>query len=175
MLTGSSLLERVAEYYRNGLITPIPVAAQFSATDIIKPFRFMQKGEHIGKILVTIPEDLADLQAKASCDYIAFDSQKCYLLVGGLGGLGQAVSTWMVEQGARHLIYLSPHSGTRASDKAFIKELAEQGCSVQTIAGNVETMLDVQKATECTDLPIGGVLQMSMLLRVCSLKETVRR
>jgi len=33
-------------------------------------------------------------------------SDASYLLVGDLGGIGRAVASWMVEKGARHLVFL---------------------------------------------------------------------
>jgi hypothetical protein len=45
-----------------------------------------------------------------------------YLFVGGFGGIGRAVSTWMVEQGALYLVYLS-RSAQSCENTAFIREL----------------------------------------------------
>ena len=59
-----------------------------------------------------LPQDLRDLQAKPSRLVRAtFNPKAAYLLVGGLGGLGRAVSLWMAERGARHLTYLSRSAG----------------------------------------------------------------
>ncbi|PVI02966.1 KR-domain-containing protein [Periconia macrospinosa] len=46
-----------------------------------------------------------------------------YLLVGGLGGLGRAVSEWMVHNRARYLIFLSRTAGTNPEDEEFCREL----------------------------------------------------
>jgi NAD(P)-dependent dehydrogenase (short-subunit alcohol dehydrogenase family)/aryl carrier-like protein len=126
----------------------------------------MQKGTHIGKIVVSFClEDGKSLSAAPSTHSVSFDSNSSYLLVGGLGGLGKAVSTWMVENGARHLIYLSRSAGKAAEDKAFFDELESQGCSVQAVKGSVSNQEDVRLALEKATYPIKGILQMSMILR----------
>ena len=62
--------------------------------------RFMQKGIHLGKIVVPMPEDHAELRGQSMKPGIQLDKNAAYLLVGGLGGLGQAIAVWMAEAGA---------------------------------------------------------------------------
>ncbi|TGO47069.1 hypothetical protein BCON_0295g00040 [Botryotinia convoluta] len=88
-----------------------------------------------------------------------------YLLVGGLGGLGKSVSTWMVNNGARHLTYLSRSSGKEEEEVAFVTELSAQGCTVQTIVGSVANVADVQRVISEAQFPIAGVIQMPMVLK----------
>jgi hypothetical protein len=38
---------------------------------------------------------------------VTFRDGACYLLVGDIGGLGRAIATWMVENGARHIMFIS--------------------------------------------------------------------
>lgn len=141
----------------------------FPATKVEECFRYMQKGQHIGKIVITMPKNLEDLHLASINPKISLRPDKAYLLVGGLGGLGKAVSVWLVEHGARHLIYLGRSAGRSDSDKRFIAELALMGCSAQWFQGSVAIMEDVQNAVKKASKPIAGVLQMSMVLRVSSL------
>lgn len=124
----------------------------------------MQKGVHIGKVLVQMPTSFESIQVTAASKSLQLNSEKTYLLVGGLGGLGRAISTWMVERGARNFVYLSRSVGS-SKHTLFIKELEYQGCSVHAIAGSVANMEDVQRAVSISPTQIGGVLQMSMVLR----------
>ncbi|KAH4115563.1 hypothetical protein HBI55_203610 [Parastagonospora nodorum] len=87
-----------------------------------------------------------------------------YLLIGGLGGLGRAVSTWMVEKGARSLVYLSRSAGSEAT-KAFLGELESQGCAATVVAGSVSKREDVASAVQLAPMPVAGVMQMSMVLK----------
>jgi hypothetical protein len=140
----------------------------FKGTQIVDAFRYMQKGQHIGKVVVTMPEDPEELEVAPVMEKLTLRSESSYLLVGGLGGLGRAISTWMVEHGARSLIYLSRSAGKSQEDQSFFHELEAQGCSVQCFPGSVTNLDDVKHAVRNAAMPIAGVMQMSMVLRVGS-------
>lgn len=160
------LLEQCLSYYRQGGVEPIRPVKVFSAKQVVDAFRYMQAGQHIGKIVINMTESAQELQAQPKSQEMRFSAEASYLLVGGLGGLGRAVSTWMVERGARNLVYLSRSAGTTAEDKAFVKELEAQGCIAVTVAGSVTSLEDVQRAIALAQKPIAGVMQLSMTLRV---------
>jgi aryl carrier-like protein len=125
----------------------------------------MQKGLHIGKILVTFPDDPHAIPTTPTVQKIELRPDASYLLVGGLGGLGRSVSNWMVEHGARHLTFLSRSAGTSVEDKAFLYELELQGCSAQAVAGTVEDPDAVNRAVEVAARPVAGIIQLSMVLK----------
>jgi NADP-dependent 3-hydroxy acid dehydrogenase YdfG/aryl carrier-like protein len=125
----------------------------------------MQKGQHIGKIVISIDQKTDPLPVTATAQQLRLNPDKSYLLVGGLGGLGRAISTWLVEHGARHLIYLSRSAGKSDRDRDFFCELQCQGCSSQIIVGSVTKIEDIQGAVKSASKPIAGVLQLSMVLR----------
>ncbi|KAF7551441.1 hypothetical protein G7Z17_g5025 [Cylindrodendrum hubeiense] len=104
------------------------------------------------------------LAAKAPEPFL-LSSSSTYLMIGGLGGLGKAVTTWMVENGATSFVFLSRSAGTSDSDKEFLQELESQNCKVFAIAGSVANMADVKRGVDAAPTPIAGVLQMSMVLR----------
>ena len=153
-------------YYSEGFIQPIHPMKIFSASDIQDCFRYMQKGTHLGKIVISMSQSLGEIPTQRKRTLLSFNPDASYLLVGGLGGLGKAVSTWMVEHGARHLVFLSRNAGRSARDQEFFAELESQGCSVHAIAGSVANMTDVKNAVESTMKSVRGVIQMSMVLRV---------
>ncbi|KAF7625292.1 hypothetical protein AFLA_002163 [Aspergillus flavus NRRL3357] len=97
---------------------------------------------------------------------VVFPSSASYLLVGGLGGLGRAVSRWMVEQGARYLVYLSRTAGSTKENGGFIKELNAMGCHVECIQGSVAKIEDVQAVISRCKSPLKGVFQMSISLNL---------
>nr|APX44011.1 polyketide synthase [Pestalotiopsis microspora] len=100
-----------------------------------------------------------------------FDSGASYLLIGGLGGLGRSISLWMVELGARHLIYLSRSAGSRPEDGKFVRELESMGCEATLVQGDVTKTVDVQRAVEAAKYPLKGVMQMSIVLRDIALRD----
>jgi NAD(P)-dependent dehydrogenase (short-subunit alcohol dehydrogenase family) len=129
-------------------------------------FRYMQKGVHMGKIVVTMPENPGDLQVSSRPKPFSMRSDAAYLIVGGLGGLGRSVATWMAENGATNLLFLSRSADKLSLEDPFIEELDALGCMAQLIAGSVSNLEDVQKAVRDAHRPIAGVIQASMVLKV---------
>ncbi|EME79084.1 uncharacterized protein MYCFIDRAFT_166988 [Pseudocercospora fijiensis CIRAD86] len=168
----SRLLHDMIQHYGQKYINPIQPMKTFPASNVEDAFRYMQKGQHLGKIIVQMRDHNGELRLsndhdpKAGTDTLRFDPQAAYLLIGGLGGLGRAVASWMVEHGARHLIFMSRSAGQAQSDKDFIAELESiPGCAAQVVRGSVADYDAVQQAMEQATLPIKGILQMSMVLR----------
>ncbi|KAF2267503.1 hypothetical protein CC78DRAFT_490418 [Lojkania enalia] len=160
-----ALLEKCLTYYRQGSIEPIIPLRIFEASQIGEAFRYMQKGQHTGKIVIRMPKNHDSLPEVRKRSQILLKPNASYLLVGGLGGLGRSVSTWLVENGARHLVYLSRTAGSTIADQEFFEELRSQGCHAVAIKGSATKMEDVQRAIVASPERIAGVLQMSMVLR----------
>jgi NAD(P)-dependent dehydrogenase (short-subunit alcohol dehydrogenase family) len=142
----------------------------FSAASIHEAFRYMQQGQHVGKVVVSMRDSSEDVDFGSAVEdrkkLTRFDGSAFYLLVGGLGGLGRSISTWMVERGARHLIYLSRSAGATSEDhQNFIRELDSMGCSVQLVQGSVTNAENVTRAVDLTQGHLKSILQMSMVLR----------
>lgn len=159
------LSEQFLGYYRSGALKPIRPIRVFEAADVESAIRTMQKGEHIGKLVVRIPEDASEIVAKPARRGVSFRTDASYLLVGGLGGLGRSIAMWMVEQGARHLIFLSRSGGKKPTEVAFARALQGAGCTVDIVMGSVTQLDDVVRAVEQAQAPIAGVVQLSMVLR----------
>jgi hypothetical protein len=166
VLTSRSLLRRSIEFFKNGHIKPIAPIKEFEASHVEDAFRYMQKGQHIGKIIVTLPEINNDLKVISERRQLSLRSDRAYLLVGGLGGLGRSVASWLVEKGARHIIFFSRSAGFVPKDDPYFLELKAQGCFVQAFSGSVSKVADVRRAIKAAEKPIGGVLQASMVLNV---------
>ena len=126
----------------------------------------MQAGTNLGKILVRMPSSVESLVPPIMKAFPTFRSDAAYLLIGGLGGIGRSVSTWMVEQNARELIFLSRSAGKSEQDQAFIQELEAQGCQVTCVTGNVTNLRDVKEAVAACKRPLTGILQMAVDLNV---------
>lgn len=74
----------------------------------------------------------------------------------------------MVEQGARHLVYLSRSSSSENKEnQAFFRQLLSQGCNVTAARGSVANTADVVAAVAVAQAhkPLKGIMNMSMVLR----------
>lgn len=159
------LLRRTLELVRAGFLEPIPVVERYGAAEVRSAFRRVQTGKQIGKIVVGM-EDLMGAEVKKEPGMLRLDGRGAYLLVGGMGGLGKAVSSWLVEYGARELVMFSRSAGKGEGDGRFAEELESQGCRVRMVAGSITSLEDVEAAVKAADGPIKGVINLSMVLQV---------
>ncbi|KAI5868187.1 fatty acid synthase S-acetyltransferase [Durotheca rogersii] len=164
-----SVILATIEYYEKGLTTAIRPLKMFPAAETADAFRYMQKGQHIGRVSISLRASEADREIRFATAQrprpVAFSGAASYLLVGGLGGLGRSISTWMADHGARELVYLSRSAGAGAQDAALVAELASMGCAARLVAGDVTRAEDVARAVAAAARPLKGVIQMSMVLR----------
>ncbi|KAK5626220.1 hypothetical protein RRF57_001935 [Xylaria bambusicola] len=163
--TVARLLAQTVGLYNQGHIKPIHPLNLFEAKDIEDAFRYMQKGIHMGKIVVRFPDDESTLPLTAAVPKPVFKQDGSYLLVGGLGGIGKSVASWMVSSGAKNLIFLSRSAGKSAEDQTFFKQLNEAGCKVQYYSGDVADRDLVENVVQSAENPIVGAMQIAMVLR----------
>lgn len=178
----AALLETCVEWIREGKIAGPTISSTYPAAQIQEAFRHMQTAKHIGKIVVAMPESPQDLQVElpGSAAMIpskprpVFRPDRTYLLVGGLGGLGRALATWMVENGARSLVFLSRSASSGSGTDGFVEELHSLGCEVHLVAGSVTSKTDVDHAvsnTLTTAKPLAGIINLSMVLKDIGLSD----
>jgi KR domain len=101
------------------MIKPVHPVMFFPGASVVDAFMNMQGGEHIGKMVINILQDLADLSLAPVAPKLQLRPEVSYLLVGGLRAVGKGISTWMVECGARHLIYLARSAGIQDKFNLF--------------------------------------------------------
>ncbi|KAK3318237.1 KR domain-containing protein [Apodospora peruviana] len=164
----NSLLRRAIQFFEGGHIKPIGPIREFDAARVKDAFRYMPKGQHIRKIIVMLPEPGQIAQDSLP---LHLRSDRAYLLVGGLGGLGRSIASWMVEKGARHIIFFSRSAGSVPKDDPYFRELEAQGCFVQTFSGSVSKAVDVARVIRAAGKPIGGVFQASMVPSNAAINE----
>lgn len=145
----------------------------YEAGEIEQAFRCLQRGDNIGKVVVSIPTDTSQIASSPRPKEFSFKSDVSYLLTGGLGGLGRSVASWMVEKGARHLTFLSRSAGKGDGDQAFFRELESMGCSLIAVQGKADDLASVNACISQTPRPIKGIFHLAMVLRVCFLFLTL--
>ena len=106
---------------------------------------------------------------------VCFDANYSYVLAGGLGGLGRSIARRLVNNGAKHLIFLSRSGLIKPEAKKLVQELTSAGASIASFACDLTDEKSVKAiAEDCTrDLPpICGVIQGAMVLQVtCSISS----
>ncbi|GKZ52099.1 hypothetical protein AbraIFM66951_011433, partial [Aspergillus brasiliensis] len=154
----------------NGYIEPITPVRSFSATEVQEAFQHLRQGQHIGKVVLALTEgDAPELASTVSTP--SFRKDAAYLLVGGLGGLGGSIATWMASHGAGHLVTLSRSGEISEDDQHIVAEIKAFGCSVQMFKGDVSKEEDLRHLVRNTSKPIAGMAHMAMVLSDASVLE----
>ena len=89
-----------------------------------------------------------------------------YIVIGGLGGLGRYICSWMAEHGAKHITILS-RSGMKTSEaKETVANLRASGASITVNKADACDASQVEQAFSQAreKRPIKGVVHLAMLL-----------
>ena len=95
-----------------------------------------------------------------------FSADGEYILIGGLGGLGRYICSWMVQHGAKHITILS-RSGVKTSEaKETVAKLRASGASITVNKADACDPSQVEQAFSQAreNRPIKGVIHLAMLL-----------
>lgn len=106
-----------------------------------------------------------------------FRADSSYVVVGGLGGLGQSLVRWMSTHGAKNLIVLSRSGMKHALAKQLSSDLERGGCRVLMPECDItdgSLVKEVLSAAEKVMPPIRGVIQAAMVLNVCSVSTSLQ-
>jgi len=102
----------------------------------------------------------------------------CYLITGGLGGLGLQLARWLADQGATQLV-LTGRSAPKPHAEEVMAELAEAGCEVTVARGDVGVADDVTRIISELPGPLRGVIHAAGVIDDAALlrqtAESVRK
>lgn len=168
----------------------------FGFGEVGEAFRHMQAGRHVGKI-VLVPGEGDVVQVCSSFPSLSsflglssggvgakanshqqvmpqplkgakFHADASYLLAGGLGGIGRSLSTWMVANGARNLIFVSRSGVSNDAARELVSTLMGKGVRVEVLQCDIADevrLFDSLNAVLKSMPPIRGVIQGAMVLR----------
>ncbi|KAH8884913.1 beta-ketoacyl synthase domain-containing protein [Thozetella sp. PMI_491] len=161
-----SLVSRAFELYVRGLVRLIRPVTIFDASEAFDAFRNLHNSKRNDDAVVVMPDNPGNLTAQPAPRETRLRPDRAYLLVGGLGGLGQSTARFLVEKGARHLIFFSRSADNGIdSNHDLVHELALQDCTVQIIRGDVGAIDDVRRMISSSKVPIAGVFHAAAVLR----------
>ncbi|KAG9239333.1 hypothetical protein BJ875DRAFT_491623 [Amylocarpus encephaloides] len=151
-----------------GIIKPVEPLRIMDYSQIEEAFRIMQMGKHIGKMVLRAgPEDLVPIVPQKSRPF-HLSPDATYLLPGGLGGLGRSIASWMVDHGARYLVFTSRSGATKPQAKELVDGLIKRGVHVKAFAcdiSDLDAFTKVLKEVEAEYPPIRGLLTCAMQLQ----------
>ncbi|KAI1261843.1 reducing type I polyketide synthase 10 [Xylariaceae sp. FL1019] len=159
------LLGQVFSLYRQGHIAAFQPLRVFDIDRIGDAYRHFSSRNRIGKVAISFerPESTIDLQPSKYASQ--FDSNKSYVMVGCLGGLGRTLSRWMMSRGATKFAFLGRSGTDKMAARRLVEDLEVAGATCEIVRGDVCNLGDVEAvvaaATERLG-PIGGVVQAAM-------------
>lgn len=165
---GSRVFRECCELVHEGQIQPPEPITEVSYADATRGLRLLQAGKTTGKIILVPSKETQDIVPVAPRGFdnkgYIFSEEKTYLLVGGLGGLGRALSQWLVRRGARSLAFVS-RSGAKGSDaQETVEWLKARGVRVSVTKADVTKLEDIKSCVDSIE-DLGGVFMAAMLLR----------
>ncbi len=147
-------------------MNPIQQIPSLAADKYDRGFRSLGANGQSEKPACAITSDLSKTEATSKPQSLALDPKAAYLISGGLGGLGTALMTWLVEHGARTIIVVSRSAGKTDESEKLVAEMESLGCAIIPVSGKVHVQEDVEMAIAKAARPIKGVVHMAMVLRV---------
>ncbi|KAI0402748.1 polyketide synthase-like protein [Xylaria palmicola] len=160
----AGLVRDILEMYRSGEIRVAPIT-KFDISEIAEAYRYFSSKERIGKVVISLENPNSLLTVTPSKFQTILDSEKVYLLVGALGGLGRSLTQWMMSRGARRFVFLQRSGCEKPGAQEFVDDLRQAGAQLTVVKGDVTNFNDVAASIKaCKDLggPLGGVVQAAM-------------
>ncbi|EWC44095.1 hypothetical protein DRE_07230 [Drechslerella stenobrocha 248] len=165
------ILDQASEHMRSSTITPqlslIPISEIQTASDKLRACpTFSTVLTH-----ATGYSPSESILIRPKKPHALFDGDSVYVILGGLGGLGLHVCSWMVANGARHVVCLSRSGSSTSDSKRQIDEINQlygpdtitatkaDGCDRQAMNNALE---NIRK--EVPLRPIRGIINMAMVL-----------
>ncbi|KAF5283995.1 hypothetical protein FQR65_LT13629 [Abscondita terminalis] len=101
------LVKLLQKYVDLGAVKPLHRVV-FGYDEVEQAYRYMAAGKHMGKLLIRVrDEEIVERQLFPGAPRFKCDSDKAYVIVGGLGGFGLELVDWLVVRGARKLMLVS--------------------------------------------------------------------
>ncbi|MFB6262474.1 MAG: SDR family NAD(P)-dependent oxidoreductase [Bradymonadaceae bacterium] len=173
----ASMWDEMAPLFEQGVggLSALPVDRRFPVDEVGRAFRYMSRGEHIGKIVVETDVGEVDVERPMDPDDL-FDGAGAYLITGGTGGLGLEVADWMVDRGAGRLVLMS-RSGADPEDEDRLEAFRRRGSEVEVVRGDVTDRDDVERAYDVArrgGFELCGVFHLAAVLADATIDNQTR-
>ncbi len=144
---GGELMKTVNDLYDAGRIGPIRPCIAADISQLSKTLLQFSKGTHIGKMVVSYQDPNALVKKQKSVALAEFDSEACYILVGGLSSLGRSIVRFMADRGAQYLAVWSRSgpNNLNTESRALVDELAAKGVSVRPSLAMPATLIKLRE------------------------------
>ncbi|KAF2826264.1 polyketide synthase [Ophiobolus disseminans] len=169
---GQDIMQSVGDHYRAGRITPIRPHAVSDISKLDQTLLSFSRGTHLGKLVVTFkPNSMVRMVAPPPA--ATFDPEACYIITGGLSGLGRSIIQWMGERGARDIVVLSRRGARAPEAQTLVDTMAERGMRLEPVACDLTSREQVTQAINEASArrPVKGVVHCAVSYRDISFNK----
>lgn len=135
----------------------------FKINDIYNAIDYVAKGEHIGKVILSMEAEQITVLPGES---IAFSADKSYMITGGASGFGLEFAKWMAEKGAKNLALVSRSGPKSEYDRGWIEKMMDMG--VHIIIKKVDLSSEVAVRNMVSEVnaiaPLAGVIHGAAIM-----------
>jgi acyl transferase domain-containing protein/NADPH-dependent curcumin reductase CurA/NAD(P)-dependent dehydrogenase (short-subunit alcohol dehydrogenase family)/surfactin synthase thioesterase subunit/acyl carrier protein len=156
-------LKELSSDAANGRVQPLPTTV-FDIAHMKDAFKCMADGNHIGKIVVRMPQrgTLPGIPRPLS----RLTADGWYLITGGTSGYGFESARWLAGHGAQRLALMSRSGSAGVAETSQIEQMRREGIEVAIYQCDVSALKEVQRV--CRSLrqsaPIHGYIHAAALL-----------
>lgn len=161
-----AILTAVVERFTQGIFKPLQNLQALSISELSKGLQMVQRGE-LDPVVVA-PKGAEQVMATHPAAGSALNRDGTHVIIGGTGGLGRSMATWMVKNGARHIVLLSRSGGNNVKVKKLIQKLSGQATVVAKACDVADEEQVRRLISDCAKTlpPICGVVHAAMVLEV---------
>ncbi|KAI1381948.1 putative polyketide synthase [Hypoxylon crocopeplum] len=158
--------EQIMELIRQGHIKPLHICKVFPFEETIEAFRYMQRGRHIGKVVISYEGSRhVKIPFRPTTPQFRLRPDGSYLIAGGFKGLCGSLAVYLARSGAKNLVAISRSGYGDERSKKTVYDCNTLGCNVDLITGDITKIDDVRRAFKNASKPIVGIIQGAMVLR----------
>lgn len=158
------LFEEIIDLFDNKKLVPLPYRC-FKGEDVVSAFRLMQRAGHIGKIVVEPAKTINTLSSEPPKIQLKHDA--VYVIIGGFGGFGLALTGRLFDRGARHFVLVGRRGAASQDVIDQIHNLRMKGAVIveeKLDASEFASLDKLFKRLSSEPLPIAGIFHSAMVL-----------
>ena len=161
----TEIVRGVSDLQKCGVVSPIRQTTVIPASAIQDAVDYIQNG---GRATLSFQDGELLPVAPSRPSMPPLSGKACYVLVGGLGGLGRSIAMMLAENGAKKLCFLSRSGASSGSAPDLLRDLDALGAQAECFECDVSDFEAVASSLQrCSKKhgPIRGVIQCAMVLR----------
>ena len=157
---------QIIDLISHGHIKPLHICAVFPFESTVDAFRYMQRGKHIGKVVISYEHsNTMKLPFRPATPRLQLRADGSYLIAGGFKGLCGSLGVYIARYGAKNITVISRSGYEDARSQKTIHDCNSLGCHVDLIKGDITRIEDVRRAFQSSSKPVIGIIQGAMVLR----------